>query len=142
MSHTLRLFCLILTDDLGLSNPFPVDIAPTLTVGHLKKAIKEEKKNVLGSNDADQLILWKVSIPVDANLNDSLKNLDLTNKEPLNPVDELSEVFPNPLERKHLHIVAQLPHAGESCNLIPTYAACYWWSFVVHPNTNVPVSCP
>ena len=115
MSYTtLRLFCRILTDDPELNNVFSVRVASTASVDELKKAIKDDKQRGLAPYDADTLSLWKASIPVDANLNESLKNLDLTNKEPLNPVDELSEVFSDPPQKRHLHIVVQLPHAGES----------------------------
>ncbi|KAL3665416.1 hypothetical protein V7S43_009452 [Phytophthora oleae] len=39
-------------------SPFPVDVDPTLSVGYLKKAIKEKKKNDLKDVDADKLLLF------------------------------------------------------------------------------------
>ena len=42
-------------------NPFPVDIKKSMTVGHLKEMIKNEKEHVFGAIDADTLELWKVS---------------------------------------------------------------------------------
>jgi hypothetical protein len=50
--------CLVLGDD--PNHVFPVEIAPTRTVGGLKKAIKGEKKHTFEHIDADALVLWKV----------------------------------------------------------------------------------
>lgn len=57
----ISLFCWILGLDDG--NIFPVDILTTRTVGHLKRAIKEENKNALNYIDAQLLEIWKVNYP-------------------------------------------------------------------------------
>ncbi|KAH7028690.1 hypothetical protein BKA57DRAFT_511482 [Linnemannia elongata] len=56
----LTLFCLVN----GEATPFSVEVDPSKTVDHLKKAIKAEKTNVLGDVDADEFTLWHVSIPI------------------------------------------------------------------------------
>ena len=47
------------------SEAFPVDINRSLTVGHLKDAIKAKKPNDFAGIDANKLKLWKVEIPSD-----------------------------------------------------------------------------
>jgi hypothetical protein len=58
MSDILNLNCWIVGDD--PRRTFPVDIAKTKMVGHLKDAIKDKKKNTFVGLDADSLDLWKV----------------------------------------------------------------------------------
>ena len=50
------LWCLVEQD----TNLFLVDIVPTLSIGKLKRGIKEEKSRLLEKFDANNLILWKV----------------------------------------------------------------------------------
>jgi hypothetical protein len=54
----LILFCWVLNVS---DNPFPVDIGKSMTVGHLKKAIKKEKEHTFAGVEPDTLELWKVS---------------------------------------------------------------------------------
>jgi hypothetical protein len=54
---------------------FPVEIAGKKTVGALRKAIKVEKQPAFDYIPTDTLALWKVLIPVDDNLEDTLRNL-------------------------------------------------------------------
>ena len=95
---------------------FEVKIAPTESVASLQKAIRDE----INCNDlpTNQLTLWKVSIPADADLKENVSKLDFTSQEPLSPMATLSKVFPEPPEEEHLHLVVRLLHAGESRNLI------------------------
>ncbi|UZO07645.1 uncharacterized protein OCT59_027924 [Rhizophagus irregularis] len=53
-------FCLVQGD--AIKNSFPIDISSHTTVGHLKKAIKDEKQNAFIGIDADKLTLWRVDI--------------------------------------------------------------------------------
>ena len=53
-------FCLVQGD--AIKNSFPIDISSHTTVGHLKKAIKDEKQNAFSGIDADKLTLWRVDI--------------------------------------------------------------------------------
>jgi len=55
----LNLNCFVYGDEPG--RIFPIQIAQTKTVGDLRKAIKDEKKNAFRDVDADRLDLWKVS---------------------------------------------------------------------------------
>ncbi|KAF9086495.1 hypothetical protein BGX27_003177, partial [Mortierella sp. AM989] len=59
MTNKITIFCLIE----GENTAFPVDIASTETVGHLKDAIKVEKPKYLSNIDANMLALWKADIP-------------------------------------------------------------------------------
>jgi len=59
MATEISLNCLIL----GSKNPFPVDIPPWRTVGHLKRAIKTEKDPHLNYLAADNLEIFKVNDP-------------------------------------------------------------------------------
>ena len=65
MSTTINLHCWVHGDDSG--RIFSVEIAATKTVGVLEKAIKDKKQHGFGHVD-DTLVLWKVSILFDANL--------------------------------------------------------------------------
>ncbi|KAG3006290.1 hypothetical protein PC121_g17999 [Phytophthora cactorum] len=51
----IKLFCAIVGDG---GSTFPVDIDAIKSVGDLKKAIKEEKKNDFKNVDADKLMLF------------------------------------------------------------------------------------
>ncbi|CAG8612942.1 7658_t:CDS:2, partial [Racocetra fulgida] len=48
----------------AIEKSFPVDIDKGMTVRHLKKLIKEEKKNAFANIDSNELRLWKVDIPI------------------------------------------------------------------------------
>ena len=107
----LNLNCLVLGDD--ASHIFPIEIAESKTVGALRKAIKDEKEHAFQHVDADALLLWKVSIPVDRSFTKNLSKLDFVDEGSLFPVEELSDVFSDSLTRKHLHIVVRVPPVGE-----------------------------
>jgi len=55
----LTLFCCLV----GSSIPFSVDISSSRTVDHLRNLIKLEKFKRLKDTEADELVLFKVSIP-------------------------------------------------------------------------------
>ena len=118
MSGTLDLNCLVLGHD--ASHIFPIEIAERKTVGALKDAIKDKKEHAFQHVDADNLILWQVSIPVNRNLTEHLSKLDFVDEGSLLPVEELSDVFSDSPARRHLHIVVRVPPAGE----------CEWLSHV------------
>jgi hypothetical protein len=105
----LELNCFIHGDDPG--HVFPVKIAPTESVGTLKKYIKQEKQVALEHVDADALRIWNVSIPVDDDFEDSVNKLELRVEEELSPVKRLS-ILDEP-EDEHLHVVVRSPPAGE-----------------------------
>ncbi|GLB38822.1 hypothetical protein LshimejAT787_0506870 [Lyophyllum shimeji] len=101
--------CCLLGDDPRIHS-FPVDILDTQTVGHLKQLIKKATSPTLEHINAAHLELFKASIPVDDD-SDSLaacfENLTL-NEKPLNPMDDLSEVFQD-LSEEHLHVIVRVP---------------------------------
>ena len=86
---------------------FMVEILKTKNVSILKKAIKENLglPPRLNQVAALELILSQVSLPLDDDLEASLKSIDLT---PLKPFLPLLQVFPR-VEGDRLHIVVQVP---------------------------------
>ena len=106
---SLKLFCVVHPS----SSPFPVELGNDRTVGDLKTAIKL-KNTCLNDIDAHELTLYKVSIPDDDDLAQTLSNLLLDGTgdgvEALPRVTMLLvDVFPNGVEKGHLHIVATRP---------------------------------
>jgi hypothetical protein len=67
-----------------------LDLNLSKTVGTLRKAIKDEKEHAFQHVDADALLLWKVSIPVNRSLTEHLGELDFVDEGSLLPVEELS----------------------------------------------------
>ena len=108
-TQLLSLNCFVLGDD--LKKVFTVKIPKTENVSILKKLIKEEKAPHLNHVAASDLELWNVSIPMDDDTEERLKNIN--NLEPLKSLLPLSHVFPR-VEESHLHILIQAPTNGES----------------------------
>ncbi|EKM75087.1 hypothetical protein AGABI1DRAFT_132540 [Agaricus bisporus var. burnettii JB137-S8] len=108
-SSFLNLLCYVRGDP--LSNIFPVEIEHGRIVGNLKDTIKE--KLYPASNDivANSLVLWKVSIPCNPDIKDAVEDA-LVNNKPLDPLDEISDLFPRPLEKRTLYIVIDRPVVG------------------------------
>jgi hypothetical protein len=105
-TQLFSLNCFVLGDD--PSKVFTVKILKTENVSILKDLIKEKQSRRLNHVDASDLILSQVSLPVDDDLEKSLKNIDLAPLESLLP---LSQVFPH-IEANRLHIVVQAPTTG------------------------------
>ncbi|KAG0244616.1 hypothetical protein BG011_002889, partial [Mortierella polycephala] len=98
----LTLFCLV---D-GELTPFPVEIASTKTIGGLKDAIKTKKANHFQDVDADELTLWRVSIPVvPKKERKEISLADVPSKEELDETDDLSDVFEETPPKKTIHII-------------------------------------
>jgi Crinkler effector protein N-terminal domain len=122
MSLTLELNCLVLGDD--PSHIFPVKIASTESVGTLKQLIRE-KKHAFQHVDADTLELFRVSFPVDDDLEATLNRIRRRPEhDPENGVHHLSlsvkrlkGVFGGPTDDEHLHVIVQSPHTGEHQSL-------------------------
>ena len=99
---------------------FLIEIAKSKTVSALRDAIKDKIPYRLNGIDAIELILYKVSIFDDDNLAQTLKTLRFDGSddriEKLRAISPLSEVFPDGVERNHLHIVVRAPPAGEFDN--------------------------
>ncbi|KAK3840985.1 MAG: hypothetical protein J3R72DRAFT_161334 [Linnemannia gamsii] len=111
----MRLFCVV---DGGLqSKAFSVRITPADTVDDLKKLIKAEKKNDFRDVDADNLTLWRVSIPINDEDNDLpvlLKNVPVDDRKKLGPATRLSKVFPEDLPEETVHVIVQRPLPGNA----------------------------
>ncbi|KAF9080259.1 hypothetical protein BGX23_002403, partial [Mortierella sp. AD031] len=94
--NPLTLFCLV--DGEAATNAFRVEIESTKTIGDLKKLTKVEKAPCFDDVAADDLSLWRVSIPDDDNDDEILVVLDNVkdkDKKKLKATRELSEVFPD-----------------------------------------------
>ncbi|KAG0060267.1 hypothetical protein BGZ89_012410 [Linnemannia elongata] len=110
----LTLFCLV--DGEATFQAFSVDIEQTKTVDQLKKVIKTEKSPRFDDVAADELTLWRVSIPIieeDDELPIILCNVDDKVKKKLGPATRLSKVFPEALPEETIHVVVQRPPPGD-----------------------------
>jgi Crinkler effector protein N-terminal domain len=116
MTNALKLNCLVLGQD--SSHIFLIEIPVNKSVYNLKKAIREENEPTFREFDAHDLQLFKVSIPVNEEIDETLatfepqQNLDKVNLktgELSLPIAKLSEVFSDPPIRRHLHIVVKSP---------------------------------
>jgi len=128
VDRILELNCLVLGDD--PNHVFAVEISNAKTVSALKKAIKNEKKHTFQHVDADALVLWNVSVPVDRSLEENINNFFLANEESLSPVHKLSKVFPDLPEEEHLHIVVKSPPIGECESLVASIGSDFSTSFL------------
>ena len=112
---SLELNCLVLGDD--PSHVFPVKIADSESIGSLKKAIREEKKHAFQDVDADSLKLFRVSFPVNDDLDATLTHFqcehDAASVRYLSrPVTRLKGLFSDP-EPEHIHVIMQSLPAGK-----------------------------
>lgn len=103
-----------------------VDISSTKTVTTLREVIKDKKPVDFRDIDADALVLYKVSLPCNGNLDQSLKDLKLDIRQALHPWRPLSQVFLDPPLQEHLHVVIETPrfshgesHVGLVCSSFP-----------------------
>jgi len=108
-TQLLSLNCFFLRLDANLNLIFTVKILKTKNVSILKDLIKLNLSPRLNQVDTSELILSQVSLLVDHDLEESLKNVDLA---PLKPLLPLSQLFPR-VEENRLHIVVQAPANGE-----------------------------
>ncbi|KAF9242002.1 hypothetical protein BU15DRAFT_21037, partial [Melanogaster broomeanus] len=87
---------------------FPVKISSTMTVGALKKVIKNEDPVVFRDISAFALALYKVSLANNGDLQKTLEHWTFDHAELLDPMDSLSSVFSD-VPPRHLHIVIEIP---------------------------------
>ena len=107
----LNIFCVIE----GETTSFPVEIESTKTVGHLKDAIKAKKSNYFEKIDADDLTLWRVSIPILPKKDRKAISLaDVSSKEELDEATKLSNIFDAELPEETIHIIVQPPQSGNA----------------------------
>jgi hypothetical protein len=110
----LTVYCLVEGD--STRKAFPVPISSAKTVGELKDCIKAEKTIAFSDIDADELKLWKVSIPDDGNVPILRDNQSVENE--LKATSKLFTVFEDELEEKAdlpgdtIHILVERPPPG------------------------------
>ena len=110
----LSLNCLFFKDD--STKAFTVKIPMTDNVSILKELIKEKKARHLAHLDASDLALYKVSLSaadVDSHLKDDSKANPAVTRIPLAPLEELKEVFLEPLQKNHVHVIIE--HGPGTC---------------------------
>ncbi|KAF9125289.1 hypothetical protein BGW39_007526 [Mortierella sp. 14UC] len=104
----LNLFCLV--DGEPQSNVFSVKPTPADTVDDLKKLIKAEKTPRFDDVAADELTLWRVSIPVvPANKHKPIVLNEVDSPTELDPTDDIADVFAETPPKKTIHIIVQRP---------------------------------
>ena len=103
-SPLLLLNCWVLGED--SARIFSVEINGNKNVGCLKNAIKEEMKPAFDHITANSLDVWNVSIPIDrdTNIEEQVENLKVLQTKCLLPVELLSNIFRNVVE-KYLHVI-------------------------------------
>jgi hypothetical protein len=116
----LELNCLVLGED--QSHIFAIEIEDNKKVSALRDVIKDKKKHAFEHSDADALQIYKVSFPVDPELDATLKHFRAEH-DPDNgvhhlfmPVKRLNGVFENPID-EHLHVIVLPPPVGERQSL-------------------------
>lgn len=106
----LALNCLLFGDD-PENDIFVVHVAIVhgTVVADLKDAIKAKKPIALANVDANNLRLWKVSIPFDAQLTQAVEHYVYEDR-PLRPLEQVAGLFDNPGPLKqHLHTLVRKP---------------------------------
>lgn len=107
MSENIELFCYVIGDE--ANDVFAIEISSSRSVAHLKDSIRDELKPRFDNIPANKLVLWKVSIPVDDNLQQNVDSYDFEENGNLMPVKRLSGLFPQPPNPEHVHILVRPP---------------------------------
>jgi Crinkler effector protein N-terminal domain len=90
ITNTLELNCLVLGQE--SSHIFLIRILENKTVYDLKEVVKDKKRRMFQDVDANDLQLFKVSIPVNNELDGILADFQPQN-DPTNSVQKLSAVW-------------------------------------------------
>ncbi|KAF9144383.1 hypothetical protein BGX30_012957 [Mortierella sp. GBA39] len=108
-ANTLTLFCLISGEH--ASRAFSVQVSSDKTVGALKDAIISKKPNAFEHIDANDLVLWRVTVPVVAGkTHEAVVLHEIDPKTELVATDEISELFKKKtLPKKSIHIIIAQP---------------------------------
>jgi hypothetical protein len=94
MAETITFVCLV-HGELS-ERAFSIKVSKTELVAELKELIKAKKQHAFAEVDADQLTLWRVSIPVDddaALQNLVLKDNQANGVQKLSPARKISKSF-------------------------------------------------
>jgi hypothetical protein len=98
-----------------MHNTFSVDIESRKKVSALKELIKEEKRNQLGSIDANELMLFKIDVP-EADFDKTLKEVgspsDVEHACLLDPLLLITELFECDPPVSQIHIMVQIPEGN------------------------------
>jgi len=112
----LRLTCLVWPDDKPDEHLVEVELDNNRTVMFLKELIKLKHAPMLDKVAARDLVLWKCSIPVDDNLQETLDTVrfDATDARlhRLPPASLLSKHFATGLSPETIHILVEVPVLG------------------------------
>ncbi|KAF9923540.1 hypothetical protein BGZ67_009769 [Mortierella alpina] len=97
-------------EDHSSSKAFSVKIQPDDTVDDLKKLIKTEQAPAFDDVTANNLTLWKVSLSIPDDEEETSVILDaLSDKKKLPPTNRLSRLFVGPPLEDPIHIIVQRP---------------------------------
>jgi hypothetical protein len=127
-NKNLTVYCLV--DGESTMNAFPVPISSAETVGDLKDKIKTEKAPEFDDIAADELNLWKVSIPDDDDVLIVLDNQP--EKTQLNATRKLFGVFKTELEKNKntnlpentIHIIVRRTSHGTAHTRLLRFVTC------------------
>jgi hypothetical protein len=97
---------------------FEVKIGEDESVAALKDVIKEKKRPYFDDVPADTLMLWKVSIPYDANLEQKVNETEFDDNTALRPLLKLSTSFSVRPVEGNVHIVVDPPALQTSIEAI------------------------
>ncbi|KAI7819293.1 hypothetical protein BC939DRAFT_505810 [Gamsiella multidivaricata] len=105
----ITFFCLVEEDPAAKAFSFK-NIPSSDTIDDLRKRIKAEKANDFHDIDANNLTLWRVSVPLTDDEEELPIILDTLNeKKKLRPTTRLSKVFTEEPSEEVIHIIVQLP---------------------------------
>jgi hypothetical protein len=93
--------------------PVPVEIAPSLTVGHLQEAIVRKLAGKDSCIDYLTMKLWCVNIVYDTAWEEKIRTLESDGLGvELFPGASLSHIFREPPHPNHIHIIVGFPADG------------------------------
>ncbi|KAI6010554.1 hypothetical protein EDC04DRAFT_2580846 [Pisolithus marmoratus] len=99
----LTLLCWVCSDD--IEDVFMVEIWREVTMGTLKSALKNEKLDTFRDVDVNTLKIYCLFIPSDADQVVELRKWRVHGKKPLDPDQQLSELFPKSHDGRWVVIV-------------------------------------
>ncbi|RGB32833.1 hypothetical protein C1646_762421 [Rhizophagus diaphanus] len=114
----ITLSCLI--QGTSLDKYFKITIDKNYEISDLKEIIWNKNKNTFSRIDANNLILWKVKIPVSdktkfkqLNFTESTIEGDLGGTKINDATADVKEIFGNSPAKKHIHIIIEQPSTTE-----------------------------
>jgi hypothetical protein len=134
MADGMLLNCLVHGETPPVDCVFTVEVAKSKTVAILKDVIKEKQQPTFNHISADQLSLWKVSLPLDNSVDKVLKQLVLEDNitkgvQKLLPAKKISSYFTDEPTEEHLHVIVEPPSpppTGKSLDVaFPLWHQCH-----------------